>query len=156
MRFILYNLILVMFAVSCGKSYHYDAEKTITDGVWNYADTLLFAYNISDTASRYNLYIDISHADTFSTQNLYLRFHTVFPDGKRTSSVLSFDFYDSKGANKGACSGGDCTLRSVIQEKAMFKQPGEYQLVIEQFMRQDSVKGVQSVGLMVEKSPKSK
>jgi gliding motility-associated lipoprotein GldH len=153
MRSILYSLSIVLLLTACGKRYHYDAEKTISEGVWKYADTLLFAYTISDTASRYNLYIDITHADTFATQNLYLRFHTIFPDGKRTSSVLSFDFFNSKGENNGECSGGRCTLRSVIQENALFRQPGEYQLVIEQFMREDSVPGIYSVGLMVEKSP---
>ena len=156
MRSIVTSFCVVLCLASCGEKYHYDAEKTITDGVWNYSDSVLFAYTITDTASRYNLYIDITHADTFASQNLYLRFNTIFPDGKRASSVLSFDFFNSKGENNGECSGGHCTLRSVIQENALFKQPGEYQLVIEQFMRQDSVPGVQSVGLMVEKSSKSK
>lgn len=154
MRSILYSFCITLCLASCGENYHYDAEKTIPNGVWTYADSLHFAYNISDTTAKYNLYVDITHADTFASQNLYLRFHTIFPDGKRASSVLSFDFFNSKGENNGKCSGGRCTLRSVIQKNAFFRQSGEYKLVIEQFMRQDSVPGIQSVGLMVEKSPK--
>jgi len=153
MRTLLYSFFCVLFFAACGKNYHYDAEKTIANGVWMYADSLKYAYNISDTTARYNMYLDITHADSFASQNIYLRMQTIFPDGKRTSSVLSFDFFNSQGENNGSCSGSRCTLNSVLQENALFRQPGEYQLLIEQFMRQDSISGVYSIGLMVEKSP---
>jgi gliding motility-associated lipoprotein GldH len=155
MRTLVYSFLAAITLLSCGESYHYDAEKSIPNGVWTYADTLVFAFSITDTTSKYNLYVDITRADTFPTQNVYLRMHTIFPGGKRTSSVLSFDFFNSKGEVNGDCSGSRCTLRSVLQQNAFFRQPGEYQLVVEQFMRRDSLPGIQSVGVMVEKSPKS-
>jgi gliding motility-associated lipoprotein GldH len=146
-------LILLAFAAACGNTYHYDAERELPDGVWPYADSVAFDFTIADTAARYNLYLDLAHADTFSKQNVYLRFHTVFPDGKRASSVLSFDLFNSLGAANGACRGGRCTLQSVLQQNARFAQAGDYRLVVEQWMRQDSLRGIYRVGMMVEKNP---
>ena len=98
--------------------------------------------------------MDFTHADSFPSQNLYVKFYTRFPDGKRLSVPLSFDFFDAQGNPTGKCSGGDCRTKIAIQQNAFFNKTGEYVLTLEQFGRRDPMPGVEAVGVTVEKTGK--
>ena len=139
---------------ACGSKYYFEAKQDIPNGLWTYADTLDFRFSMPDTSGKYNLYLDLDYADTFPNQNLYLRLHTRFPDGKRLSKQLSFDFFDAQGAPTGQCSGHTCRLHALLQEKAFFNEPGEYVITVEQFSRRDSLAGVAAVGVAVEAAGK--
>ena len=141
-----------MLLSACNSSYYFDEEKTIPNGQWSYADTLEFRFSIPDTSATFNLYLDFEYADTFSSQNLYLKLHTVFPDGRRLSKQKSFDYFDAQGAPLGQCSGHKCRLHAVLQENAYFNQVGEYVIVLEQFTRRETLPGIYSVGLALEKN----
>ena len=141
---------------ACGPGYFYKSDKKIPGGIWLYRDTVDFSFNITDTASLYNLYLDTEYRDTFPNQNIYLKLYTRFPDGKRFSKPYAFDLFDALGAAKGKCSGHDCNLHTILQENAFFNQPGQYTITVEQFMRRDSVAGIRSVGLSVEKTVRKK
>ena len=150
-------LILLAFLCSlsaCGPDYFFQEEKEISQGRWAYADTLDFAFDIRDTASLYNLYVQFEYADTFPNQNIYINFHTRFPSGKRLSKPLSFDFFDPVGKPAGECSGQTCKAQIAIQQKAFFETPGQYIITLEQFGRQDSLPGITQVGLAIEKTGK--
>lgn len=142
--------------LSCQNNFVIEEKKSIPGGQWMYRDTLDFQFNISDTAALYNLYVDFEHAADFPNQNLYVRLHTRFPDGKRLSKPRSFDLFSSEGKPTGKCSGDDCTLRAMLQENTYFNQPGEYLITIEQYMRQDSLPGIKAVGLAIEKIAQGK
>lgn len=149
-RFFLF--VLVVLQTACGPDFLYKSEKTISHGVWSYRDTLDFRFTISDTTRLYDLYLDFEHADTFPTQNLYLKLYTLFPDGTRLSKVKSVDFFDSKGNPFGRSSGHTCRLHSLLQENTFFSSPGEYRITLEQYMRRDSLSGINAVGISVQQS----
>jgi len=151
---ILIFLALTCSIASCGPDYFYQAEKEIAQGRWTYADTLDFAFDIRDTAALYNLYVQFEYADSFPSQNIYVKFHTRFPSGKRLGKPLSFDFFDPLGKPAGDCSGQNCSAQIAIQQKAFFEAPGQYTITLEQFGRQDSLPGITKVGLAIEKTGK--
>ncbi|MEQ1746219.1 MAG: gliding motility lipoprotein GldH [Saprospiraceae bacterium] len=142
-------LLLIVFA-ACGPNYFFEENKPIANGQWAYADTLDFRFAIEDTLETYNMYLDFEYADTFSTQNIYLKLHTRFPDGKRLGKQKSFDLFSPEGQPLGKCSGGNRHLRTVLQERAFFNQRGEYVITLEQFTRSNPLPGVLSVGLALE------
>ena len=137
--------------LSCNAPSIYEEEKSIAKDGWAYRDTLDFRFAMTDTSQRYNIYLDFDHAEDFGSQNIYLRLHTRFPDGKRVAKVFPVDFYDAQGQCFGQCSGGQCHLRAVLQENAFFNQTGEYTITVEQYMRQDPLLGVSKLGLIVVK-----
>lgn len=142
---------------ACGPDYAYhQVQKIPNDGQWRYTDTLNFNFTITDTVSHYNFYLDFEHSDTFPFQNVYLKLYTRFPDGHRLTKLRSFDFFDAQGEALGKCSGHQCSRRSVLQENAYFKEPGAYVLTVEQNSRLDPLLSLQSVGLVLEKSPPPK
>ncbi len=147
-------LLLGIFFSACGPDYLFESEKSIAKEQWAYQDTLDFKFNITDTTALYGIKVAFEYADTFPNQNIYIKFHTRFPDGKRLSKPLSFDFFDPEGKPSGKCSGGTCSAEIFIQQNAFFEKTGEYLITLEQFGRQDPVHGIKSIGLFVEKMGK--
>ncbi len=154
-RFILLIFIALDLA-SCEQNIFFSEKKDIPNAVWMYRDTLDFKFSVTDTAELYNMFVDFEHADTFPNQNVYLKLYTRFPDGKRLSRSRSFDLFNAQGESSGECSGGQCHVHSLLQENAYFNRPGEYVITLEQFMRRDSLPGMKSVGLVIEKTGKKK
>lgn len=148
--------LMTCFILSCEQNFLFEEEKTIPEGMWAYRDTLNFAFTVTDTSALYNMYVDFEHADTFPNQNIYVKLHTLFPGGKRLGKTRSFDLFNMQGASNGQCSGGQCRVRSLLQDNAYFNTPGEYVITLEQFMRRDPVPGIRSVGLVIEKTGKKK
>ncbi|MBU6341103.1 MAG: gliding motility lipoprotein GldH [Bacteroidetes bacterium] len=142
---------LCLIVNACGPSDYFLAAHELPPSGWTYQDTVSFKFNIEDTLSTYRLWVDLKYRDTFPYQNLYLRISTRFPDGRRISKPYSFDLFDLKGASNGNCSGHTCLLESTLQEKALFKKPGQYELCFEQYMRKDSIPAIHSIGLRIQK-----
>jgi gliding motility-associated lipoprotein GldH len=149
-------LLIVVGATACGDKYLFEAEKEISNAQWSYPDTLNFEVPVTDTTQLYNLYIHFTHSDTFPTQNIYLKLHTRFPDGKRVSRTRSFDLYDIEGKPAGKCSGNSCEAKILLQDNLFFNQMGNHLITLEQFSRNNPLTGIQSVGVFLEKTEKKR
>lgn len=145
-------LFAVLVFAACEDAYLFNEKKEISGGRWAYADSLSYKIAIADTAALYNLYIVFEHADTFPTQNLYLKLHTRFPDGKTVQKQRSFEFFDFEGKPFGKCSGNQCTVKTLLQNNLYFNQVGDYVIGLEQFTRIDPLPGITSISLMLEKT----
>ena len=150
MKKLLFASILALAA--CGPNYLFEENKDIPKGQWAYSDTLDFKFNVQDTAALYNLFVNFTYADSFPNQNIYVKFYTRFPDGKRLSKPLSFDFFDPSGNPTGKCSSTECQTQVAIQRNAFFEKAGEYTITLEQFGRRDPLSGIKTVGFSVEKA----
>ncbi|MFM7154558.1 MAG: gliding motility lipoprotein GldH [Bacteroidota bacterium] len=146
--------ILSIFA--CQDSFIYKEKKSIPNNSWAYSDTLEYVISIADTSALYNLYAEFEHADSFPTQNLYLKLYTTFPGGKRIERVRSFDFFDNLGNPAGKCSGGRCTLRTLLQNSVYFNEKGTYKITLEQFTRTSPLPGISGVTLLLEDTGKKR
>ena len=133
---------------ACGPDVVYERDVPLP-GTWTYADSVTFAYDIADTSRAYDLQLSLKHTDAFATQNLYARFVTVYPDGRRQSEPVSLELADQTGRWLGDCSGEACELRIPLQDSTRFPLPGEYGLVVHQYMRTDALTGVNGVGLRI-------
>ncbi len=143
-------LLFLFLLMGCGPKYVYERTYELPGGVWAYADTLSFEFEVSDTATVYNLWLTIAHADTFRNQNIYTQIRTYFPGGDRLEELLSLELAGEFGNWNGDCRSGVCTLRIPIQTNAFFNQPGAYRLVLEQYMRRDSLLGIEQLGFGLE------
>ncbi|MEQ8707232.1 MAG: gliding motility lipoprotein GldH [Phaeodactylibacter sp.] len=140
-----------LFALSsCGPDMIYDATREIPDTGWAYDDPLAFSFEVQDTNKVYNLWLEVEHAADYKTQNLYTKILTAFPDGHRMEETVSLELANKAGVWYGKCDGKDCVLRVPLQSDTYFNQLGSYELGIEQFMRQDSIRGVRALRFMVE------
>jgi gliding motility-associated lipoprotein GldH len=143
--------VIACLVVACDhKTYICDIERQVAASGWAWADTLTFPFEIRDTQKVYNIWLNVGHKDNFAAQNLYCQLQTKYPNGEVKKQVISFELSDGKGHWRSDCSGEDCKIELGLQERAFFNQTGKYELTLEQFGRQDSLKGVSSFELRLE------
>ena len=153
MRFLLIFL-TVSLLTACGQPALVDREIDIPDAGWTYADTLRWDFEVADTNAIYDLLLSVEHGTDFRYQNCYVRFHTLFPLGEVLSEQVSLELQTPVGQWLGNCGSSDCKLTIPIQQNAFFNQPGKYAILMEQYMRQDSLPGLASFNLRIEDTGK--
>ncbi|HKK78928.1 MAG TPA: gliding motility lipoprotein GldH [Phaeodactylibacter sp.] len=149
-RLVFPTAILLLALSACGPNYVYEKSYKIEDGAWAYADTLPFQFEIEDTNTIYNLWLEVDHSTDFGNQNLYTQIHTQFPSGQRLTELLSLELANKAGQWFGDCNSESCTLRIPIQQGAYFDQAGPYQITLEQYMRRNPVEGVGAITFRLE------
>lgn len=118
--------------------------------VWTYDNVASFDFSVSDTVSRYNMYLDVNHTRGYPFQNLYLNIISTFPDGVQVSEQHSLELQEKNGEWMGECGSKECELRFVLREGMRFDTTGAYNISFEQFTRRDSLEGVVSLGLVLD------
>lgn len=158
LRRLAYSSFAGMFLVliACGPDYLYKKDYPIDGGSWSYDQALEFSFDIEDTLRIYNLWLEVEHSTDYSYQNLYTRINTYFPSGQELQEPLSLELSDKIGRWYGDCSSSACTLLVPIQQGAFFNQQGTYRITLEQFMRQDPIKGIRNIGFRLEKTEQSR
>ena len=153
MRYLCFVL-MIFFMASCNKEVVFQEKKDIANETWAYNDTLRFKVEVKDTTGFQTVELNIGYQPTYAYQNIYTQISTTFPDGTTKTAMKSFDLFDNLGNSLGKCSGKDCLLEIVLQEKAKFSQPGTYTFSFVPFMRMDTVGGVRFLEMQVKNLPK--
>jgi len=140
----------------CGPNYLLEGKHEFSEAQWAYADSLRFEFDVKDTTRIYNLYAELTHSVDYSFQNVYTRIHTLMPSGQRLTKMVSLELTDKMGLWTGDCNSKTCQIRLPIQEDLYFNQAGHYTIVVEQFMRQDQLPGLDEFSLLIEESGKKR
>lgn len=149
------TLSLVFVFFSCKPKSFFQESKVVATTGWAYADTLAFQFEVTDTSKRYTMQLDVAWADSFQHQNLYLKLGTVWPGGKYTQVVRSYDLYDQEGKPNGEKTSGSYKGSFILQDGTRFNQPGTYQLTVAQHSREEKLTGIQNVGLCIKEEEKN-
>jgi|SRR5450755_821222 gliding motility-associated lipoprotein GldH len=151
---ILFFFILVTLFSACTWTTGVFEKNTIfKEHEWPSAVKPDIAFEISDTASSYNIYIVMRHTDAYNFNNIYIRATVKEPGESRAKS----GDYDLQLATNGKGWIGTAMddiydARLLIQPKTRFRKPGIYHITLEQLMREDPLKSVLSAGLRVERA----
>lgn len=143
-------LLLSISLAACGPNFVYEETHSLGAEGWPYGQALAFGFDISDTAQLYNLHLVLEHSTRFDHQNMYVKIQTRFPNGEVLEEQVSLELADKFGRWLGKCSGEQCELPIVIQQKAYFNQVGEHQIAIEQWTRTNPLPTIQSLGFKLE------
>ncbi len=150
-------VLAVIFVAGCGEHYLYSDTHKMGESGWTYADSLKFDFEITDTSKRYNLLLTVHHTPDFSNENLYVKFTTVFPKGQkalqgkdRVEQVTSLTLAQKDGQWLGKCSSKECVMRIPIQTNTWFPESGKYSLLVEQYMRRDSLKAIKAIDFAIQ------
>ncbi len=143
---------LAILANACSPGYLIKETRELEGETWGYADSLSFQAAIRDTVQLYDISLVVKHRTNYSFQNLYLRIHTSFPDGKELTQVLSLELANKAGQWQGSCRGDYCTLEVPIQLNAFFNQTGVHTFTLEQYMRADDLPGIAALGIRIKET----
>ena len=154
-RFCLYmGLLVLLLACEQDPNVVYKENADIENGKWYVKNTPAFRFIISDVSVPYDLYYTLRHNLTYPYYNLYLTRYLTDERGKEIESRLDeLILMDPKTGQPRGKGLGDLYDNKVLMKRGYrFAKPGTYVLRIKQYMRQDPLPDVVSVGISVEKS----
>jgi len=133
--------------VSCGKEAMYDNTKRIPHGVWDKKDAVRFEVPVTDTVNPYRFYLNVRHATTYRYSNVYFFINTVFPDGRKARDTVECILAQPDGKWIGKGISGTRDNQVLLRVGLRFPMKGTYVFEFEQAMREDTLKGINDVGL---------
>ena len=148
---LLFILPIVLF--SCDTKRLYETNHDFEDRTWKVNDVREFEFQITDPGKRYNIYYNVRNSLDYPYSRIFVTYHLQDLVSNDLQSKLSTqDLFDQKTGTPFGSSGlGDIyDHRFLLLGNYEFKFPGKYKIKLEQFTRQDTLKGMLAVGVRVE------
>jgi len=143
---------MILFS-SCSDSRIFDEFHDLDDGIWPMDSAQAFSFSINNTDENYQLSYLIRNTADYPYYNLYLKFtiedsvHQVI--ASKMQEVILFDPKTGKPYGSGL---GDIFSHEFLSvEKMTFPYKGRFTFSVQQYMRVESLSGIQSVGLKIER-----
>ncbi len=155
--FIALSLAAILLA-ACDDTRVYEQISDFENRQWISADKPQFEFIIDDINQRYNLYSDIRNSVSYPYSRFFFTYYLQDSTGSDFQKSLITEYlFDAKTGKPYGKSGiGDLyDHRFLLLENYQFQQPGKYRVIFEQFMRMDTLPGIMSVGLRVERAAKT-
>lgn len=146
-------LALSLLFVACDGSRVYEENIDFSDRSWLADDTKRFGFAVTDSAAAYNIHCNVRSTLDYPNYNLYVKYWLYDSVGRPvTSDLKNIVLFDPKtGVPEGKSSIGDIFSYQVpLVEDYTFNYPGDYTLVLQHFMRYDTLREVVSVGVRLE------
>lgn len=148
-------LFLGLVALGCDSNTVYSEYVDISDGKWYIKNAPSFTFEIKDASVPYNIYYNLRNSLSYGYYNLYLTRYLRDAGGReiesRLDELLLMDPKTGKPSGDGL---GDLfDHKFLMKRNYRFPRPGKYTMQIRQYMRQDPLLNVLSVGITVEKAP---
>lgn len=140
------------FLVSCNQTGLFEKVVVIPKHQWETSFQPTFSFEITDTASKYQVYLIVRHNDAYEYNNLWVRLHSMLP-GDSTWRSERFEI-PLASQDKWLGSGMDDIFDHRVllyRDPVKFSKPGPYQIRIEQHMRVNPLEHMFNVGLRIEK-----
>jgi gliding motility-associated lipoprotein GldH len=147
-RHILLSSLWIVY-LSCAEPVFYEQFQTI-DSQWDKNKEYFFTYQIEDHSASYTMSLEIRNNNLYPYQNIWFFCSETQPEGTvlrdTIECVLADDFGKWYGPGISIYH-----LRLPIRKQHLFPQPGQYTFSIRQGMRDERLKGIEQIGLCIEK-----
>jgi gliding motility-associated lipoprotein GldH len=144
---------LLLFTACQPKLEVFEKDVTIPGQQWESSFKPQVVFQVTDTASLYNIYFVFRHTDAYNYNNIWVK-ATVWEPGNTQSKSGQNNLVLATN-NKGWLGSARDDIyeqRVLVQPQTKFNKPGEYRFTIEQIMREDPLKNMLNVGVRVEKA----
>jgi gliding motility-associated lipoprotein GldH len=143
-------LVLVSFLTACETIDVFEKNVSIPNHEWSNSYRPEIEFQISDTASLYNIYVVLRHADAYRYKNIYMNIYTQAPGDSLLKERVDLQLATD---DKGWLGSGmdDIFEHRILITKGKFTKPGLYKFRLEQIMREEPLQHVMNVGIRVEK-----
>lgn len=142
---------------ACSNNIEFTEYKTLSNSTWNINEKLTFNFQVSDTISPKNLFINIRNNQEYEYSNLYVITELVFPNNTQIVDTLQYEMADETGRFLGSGSSSIKENKLFYKENKVFPNTGSYTFSIKQAMRKngevaplESLSGIQDVGFSIE------
>lgn len=153
---ILFSLLFISL-ISCDSNRVFDAYESVENNTWLENEVVNFDFEIQDTISRNNVFINIRNNKEYEFSNLFLITKIGFPNGTKVIDTLEYEMTDKLGNYLGSGYTDVKQNKLFLKENVRFLEQGNYQFSVEHAMRKngniqglDSLKGITDIGLRIE------
>jgi gliding motility-associated lipoprotein GldH len=144
---------LVIIAGSCDSNSVYKDHEDIEDGQWYVKHEPAFTFEITDTTQTYNVYYLVRNSIAYPYYNLYVKRFLLNDKNKIVNEALNeLILMDEKSGKPLGDGLGDLFDHKIMALKSYrFPGKGKYTFKVRQYMRQDPLPEILSMGVSVEK-----
>lgn len=144
-----------LFVAGCTGHVVFQQDAEVPDGIWSRTWKPQFTFEVQDTLSLHDIYLDIRHTGDYPFSNMYI-FATLQGPGGTYTDTVECTLADPAGRWYGQGTGfifSDRFQAHVLYKMGnRFPRSGRYVFTLEQAMRTDELKGVIDVGISVEQA----
>ncbi len=155
MKFRFLVICLCAALAACDTTNVYHEYIDLDDRTWLLSNKPEFTFEISDTTQAYDVFCDIRNSTHYPWSRLFVNFSLTDTLGNKVESklVTAYLFEPKTGKPYGKSGLGDLFDHRVgVLTGFRFQRAGVYQATLEQYMRTDSIPGILSVGVAIEKA----
>jgi gliding motility-associated lipoprotein GldH len=134
---------------SCDSNRVYEENFSVENNVWNYEDVKTFAFDITDTLSPLDLYVNIRTTSDYQYSNLYVYLYSAYPNGYSDKDTLEFILAEQDGKWLGESSGTVIENQILISRGGRFPYSGKYTFKIQHAMREKDLPEIIDIGFRV-------
>lgn len=137
--------------LSCSGGSIYNEYLTINNITWDKDKEYYFTFRIEDASVPYNVSLEVRNNNLYPYRNLWLFFNEEQPAGPILRDTIECLLADEYGKWKGS---GISLYHSSfpIKTRYSFPEAGQYTFSFRQGMRNDALRGIQEIGLQIEKA----
>lgn len=155
LRKILFIIGIIGVAASCkSDNSTYKAILDLKKNEWFINKSLNYTFEINDEATLYNISLLVRNTSAYPYYNLYTKYELRDEKGNvlksKLEEVILFDPKSGKPFGDGLGDIYDHKYKFATLSNLKFPAKGKYKLKLIQYMRQDPLKGLVSVGINVE------
>ena len=147
------GFLLLHMVTSCSDPNRiYERNVDFSNNLWLADSIAEFEFEIADTRQSYNLHYNVRNSISYPYHNLYVQYTLEDSLGNTLSKALqNMDLFDPvTGRPLGEGLGDIFDHRILAIADQQFPKQGWYRFKVQQFMRQDSLPLIMSMGLRVE------
>jgi gliding motility-associated lipoprotein GldH len=140
-----------MGVYACDSAGIYESNISIPGGRWHHTEHARFEVDITDTVSPCNVYVNVRNNVDYKYMELWLFINVYSPAGTIERDTAKIMMADHRGKWLGHGLGNKFDTRMVFRENVRFPVSGTYVFEYEQATRDESLTGIDDIGLRIEK-----
>lgn len=148
---IIVALLIALSIASCDSNGVFEENINTPNTIWAQDNVAKFIVPIKDTISSHNIYINIRNTTDYPNCNLYLFIATTSPSGATQVDTIECFLADDQGKWLGKGFGYIRDSQIPFKQSIRFPLKGNFKFEIKQAMRTDSLSGISSIGVRVER-----
>ena len=148
-------LLCALFLAGCTDNVVFQEAAKTPHGAWERGWDPSFSFEMRDTITPHDVYLDLRHTGDYPFSNLYAFVTLMGPDSARTTDTVECLLADPTGRWYGAGTGFIHSHRQahvLYKLRNKFPRSGRYTITLGQAMRTEKLDGVIDVGVSVERS----
>lgn len=149
---LIYLFAVLFILTGCDSNRLFEENLAVKDHEWYVESSLEFLVPVTDTASLYNVFVNVRNAGYYRYSNLYLFINTTLPGGQLQRDTLECILAAPDGRWLGDGLGDIWDNRVLFKRNVKFPVEGEYKFELIQAMRVNPLPGIMDAGIRIERA----